>query len=83
MNLLARACGLQERIRPTNIPFQGDDWATFAPLKDMLTHDGGLRSPLGPPTNSGIAPASKLFTREAGRIILNLLPIGEKNGRGR
>jgi len=56
MNLLARACGLQERIRPIYIWFQGDKWATFAPLKEMLTLDQGLRSPLGA---KGIAPASK------------------------
>ena len=48
-------------------------WSTFGQ---------SLRSPLGPP-HLRIAPASKLSTREAGRIILNLLPIGEKNGRGR
>lgn len=61
-DVLARARGLQERIRPIYTWFQGEKWATFAPLKEMLTHDQGSRSPLGPPTNSGIAPASSHFT---------------------
>ena len=72
MNLLARARGLQERIRPDHILLQGEKRATFASLKMVLTHGRKWRSLLGPP-RLRIAPTSKLSTREAGRIILNLL----------
>jgi len=84
MSLLARARGLQERIRPIYTWFQGEKWATFAPLKEMLTHDQESRSPLGPPWtapemfsrdsllgSSRIAPASKPH--------FNLLAIGVRD----
>lgn len=74
MNVLARARGLQERIRPVYTRFQVKKRATFAPLKGERNTRPGVKKSSW---SERVAPASKLSTREAGRIILNLLHIGE------
>ena len=68
MKLLARARGLQERIRPVKLA-SCSKRPTFRPEAANARED--LLAP-----KRWVAPASKLSTREAGRIILNLLHIG-------
>ena len=73
MNLLARAHGLQERIRPIMYLVSRGRLGNVRTVEGECEPTTRGREVLLVPNYYGIAPASKLSTREAGRVILNLL----------
>jgi len=76
MNLLARAHGLQERIRPIMYLVSRGRLGNVRTVEGECGPTTRGREVLPVPNHYGVAPASKLSTREAGRFIY-LLTIGE------
>ena len=69
MKLLARARGLQERIRPIMYLVSRGRLGNVRTVEGECEPTTRGREVLPVPNYYGIAPASKLSTREAGRFI--------------
>ena len=69
MKLLARARGLQERIRPIMYLVSRGRLGNVRTVEGECEPTTRGREVLPVPNHYGIAPASKLSTREAGRFI--------------